>query len=102
MDGYRVELACCTKTLLAEIVEWKFKRNTVALTYAMAILSTEPTDWKAVNEAIVKRWSAAALKYIKERAWKFVEEKRREQATRGTAAGVNGQTCPAADAEVSF
>jgi hypothetical protein len=76
----RIELADCTQTLLDEIGDTSFGRNDVALTYAMALCSREATDWKAVNAAIIARWSLSALTYIKERAHKWVEEKRREAA----------------------
>ena len=70
-----VELAATTQTLLSEIAMPEVKRNSVALTYALAMRSSEATDWKAVNEAIIKRWSVAGLTYIKERAWKIREGK---------------------------
>lgn len=72
-----IELANTTGTLLQEIGDKAFNRDSVALTYAMAMASSEPTDWKAVNESIMKRWSVSGLKYIKERAWKLREEKAR-------------------------
>jgi len=37
--------------------------------------SSDQTDWKAVNEAIIQRWSKSGLNYIKERAWKIAEGK---------------------------
>lgn len=68
-----IQLAACTQTLLNEIAMPEMKRNDVAVTYALAMRSDEETDWKAVNEAIVKRWSMSALTYIKERAWAIRE-----------------------------
>jgi len=65
---FAVELANCTETLLSEIGDKVFKRNDVALTYAMAAKSTEAVDWCRVNIAIRDRWSMSALHYIKERA----------------------------------
>lgn len=56
-----------TETLLAEIADEATTRNDVA--YAMAIRSSAPTDWPAVNKAIIARWSVSGLKWIKERAW---------------------------------
>ena len=78
LTGLRVELCACTATLLSEIACQGCKRNDVATTYALAILSSEATDWKAVGAAIIARWSRSALGYIKKRAWKLVEEKRRK------------------------
>lgn len=75
MSDIRVELANCTQALIDDI-NGGCTRNSVALTYAMALFSSEKTDWKSVNEAIMKRWSVNALNYIKKRAWKLIEEKR--------------------------
>ena len=65
---YTAELAACTNTLLREIAEPTLKRRDVAKTYRFALQSSEETDWKAVNAAIVARWSLSALNYIKEQA----------------------------------
>jgi len=65
------ELICCTDTLLQEINSTKCKRDDVAHTYYMAILSAENVDWKTVNSAIINRWSRSALKYIKNKANKL-------------------------------
>ena len=66
--GWRIEMGDCTNTLLREIAEPECKRRDVAQTYALAIRSSEPTDWKAVNAAIIKRWSLSALEWIKKQA----------------------------------
>ena len=73
----RVELACCETTLLNEIGDPAMKRADVALTYAMALRSSEASnvDWAKVHKAIMERWSKSALTWIKERAWKRLEEK---------------------------
>jgi hypothetical protein len=61
-------------TILAEIADPRMKRNDVAATYAFLVGEPiDPEDIKRVNHAIVDRWSLAALKYVKERAWKLVE-----------------------------
>lgn len=65
----KFELADTTNTLLREIADPKLYRDDIARTYALALNSSYVTDWKRVNEAIIKRWSLSALKYIKERAW---------------------------------
>ncbi len=65
----RIELALCTRTLLGEIAMSEMKRNDVAKTYALALRSSEQVDWRAVNQAILDRWSPHALKWIKDRAW---------------------------------
>lgn len=48
-------------------------RNEVAEWYA-ASLRTRGAEWDTfqyLNRAILRRWSPAGLKYIKERAWKI-------------------------------
>ena len=37
----------------------------IAQTYALALRSSWPTDWRAVNRMIMDRWSAAGLNRIK-------------------------------------
>ena len=64
-----IELACCTSTLLSEIEHKELKRNDIAKTYALALRSSETTDWAKVNAAIIKRWSRSGLVFIKESAW---------------------------------
>ena len=54
-------------------------RNEVADEYAnlLAVYVEDPGfDWSAVNHAILRRWSIAALRYIKARAWKLEEARR--------------------------
>ncbi len=67
----RVELTDTTNTLIREIADPAMKRRDVAQTYALAMRSSWPTDWRAVNEAIIARWSKSALVWIKERAHRF-------------------------------
>lgn len=67
-----IELAQCTATLLQEIGDKRFTQADVAKTYALAIMSSEATDWTAVNQAIRKRWSLAGLERVKLAAWKRV------------------------------
>lgn len=73
----QIELAACESVLLSEIAMPQMKRKDIALTYAMALLSSERNivDWKKVNEAIIARWSFSGLEWIKKAAWKFVKEK---------------------------
>ena len=65
----KMELACCTGTLLREIADKSLKRDIIAMTYALALRSSEETDWKQVNMAIIERWSMSGLHYIKKLAW---------------------------------
>jgi len=65
----RIELGNCTNHLLAEIADHGFVRRDVAKSYRLAMQSSEPVDWAAVNAAIIARWSLSALEYIKRMAW---------------------------------
>jgi hypothetical protein len=63
-----MELADCTNHLLREIAAPEMKRKDVAQSYALALRSSDPTDWKRVNAAILARWSLSGLKWIKTQA----------------------------------
>jgi len=63
------ELFNCTQVLLREIAMPKVRQKDISATYALALRSSDPTDWKSVNEAIIKRWSLSGLKRIKDMAW---------------------------------
>ena len=65
------ELCNCTNVLLNEISNKEIKQKDVALTYMLALRSSDKTDWKLVNEAIIMRWSLSGLKRIKDMAWKI-------------------------------
>lgn len=71
----RIELLCCTDVLLSEIAAPNFTRKSIALTYAMAFLSSEDTNWPLVNDKIVERFGIRGLKAIKRMAWKKIQEK---------------------------
>ena len=65
------ELCNCTNVLLNEISKKKFKQKDIALTYMLALRSSDKTDWKVVNDAIIRRWSVTGLNRIKDMAWKL-------------------------------
>ena len=65
----RIELANCTQTLLDEIADKDFKQKSIAKTYALALRSSEGFDSRAVNRAIIERWSVAGLERILKWAW---------------------------------
>jgi len=44
-------------------------QRSVARTYSLALLSSDPFDAAAANRAILARWSPAGLRAIKEAAW---------------------------------
>ena len=69
VPGVRIELAATTDTLLDEIAMPQTRRRDVAKTYALALRSSNKTDWPRVNQAICDRWSVSALKWIKTQAW---------------------------------
>lgn len=75
-----VEVVDPQGTILREIADPRMKRDDVALTYAFCIRQgghwgNEKIDYAAINKAIMDRWSLAALKYIKEKAWRIAEGK---------------------------
>lgn len=60
-----IELADCTNTLLREIANEDMTQRSIAKTYALALRSSEETNWAKVNEAIIARWSRTGLERIK-------------------------------------
>jgi hypothetical protein len=69
------ELCDCASVLLEEIARPESTRKDVAITYSLALRSSEPVDWAAVNRAILGRWEKSSLIWIKDRAWKLAEGK---------------------------
>ena len=64
-----------TETLLDRIADPKLRRRDIAFTYSLALIkATDLTDWRAVNGAIITRWSVSALRWIKKHAWRQVNE----------------------------
>ena len=55
--------------IMNEIEDKAFTRKDVAATYAILIQKGHQ-EWTTINKAILNRWSSAALKWIKEQAWK--------------------------------
>lgn len=62
--------------IMNEIEDKAFTRNDVAHTYAILIQKGHQ-EWRSINEAILKRWSPAGLRWIKEQAWKQVNAEAR-------------------------
>ncbi len=77
MTNGHYELANCENVLVDETEMKGITRKSIALTYAMAMCSSEcdMVDWGRVNKAIIERWSFSGLEYVKERAWKIMEGK---------------------------
>lgn len=61
-------LACVEMVVESEIAHGCSQKS-VAKTYALALRSTWPTDWKRVNEMIVAKWGQKGLERIKRLAW---------------------------------
>lgn len=74
-----IELACVEDTIENEIAQGA-KQKDVAMTYAMALVSSWPTDWGRVNRAIAAKWPKG-LNRVKQMAWGIVAQKRRDAAS---------------------
>lgn len=68
-----IELVNTTATLLHCIQNPKATRDLVSQLYSFALMSSQDTDWKIVNLAILDRWTPYALEYIKRLARKRIE-----------------------------
>lgn len=71
-----VELADCTNVLLREIEDKNFIQKDIAMTYCLAMMSSEKVDYEKVNNAIIERWSYSGLQRVKDMAWKLMEQKK--------------------------
>ena len=69
-----MELSTPTETILNEINVLLLKQKEVAKTCALIIISKVDADWKKINEAIKKRWSASARERVLIMAWKMIEK----------------------------
>ena len=71
MTAMTIELANCEAYILEQIANPKMKRLDIAKTYALILKSSEveSVDFAKVNQAISARWSHAALRWIKDKAW---------------------------------
>ena len=67
----KIELMFCEEVILQEIADKNFTRDSVAITYAFCIDSSEKVDFSKINKAIINRWSRSAVEYIKSEAWKL-------------------------------
>ena len=61
--------------LLREIEDKRMTRDDVKATYAFALYQADEVDFAKVNAAILDRWSMAALRYIKEGAWRMARQR---------------------------
>ena len=67
------ELSTPTQTVINEIEVLRLRQKQVAKTCAVIIASQVDADWKAINAAIVKRWSLSARERVLSMAWKMIE-----------------------------
>ena len=67
----KIELMFCEETILQEIADKNFTRDSIAITYAFCMDSSEKVDFAKINKAIVTQRSRSALEYIKKEAWKL-------------------------------
>lgn len=67
MSGH-YELMNCTAVLLGEIANPDMTPDDVASSYRLAIQSSETTNWREVNAAIIARWGIRKLEKIKIKA----------------------------------
>lgn len=58
----------CVESVIENEIRMKCTQKQIAQTYALALRSSYPTDWKKVNEMIIERWSFSGLNRIKEMA----------------------------------
>lgn len=68
MSELKIEIQSVEKTIENEIKAGLYRKS-IAKTYALALNSSWPTDWKKVNSMIIDRWSVSGLEWIKEQAW---------------------------------
>lgn len=69
-----------TEVILEDINIVKLTQPALAQVLAMAIMwdINNTVDWKAVNKAIVERWSKSARERVLTMAWKIVEQAREQ------------------------
>lgn len=61
-----------TARILSEIARPTARRVDVARLCARATLSTETIDWMVVEAAMVQRWNARSIRWVKNRACRAV------------------------------
>ena len=59
-----------TEAFVAKIAHPAHKRDDVALWYEQSLRERWNVDYKEINHAIIQRWSIAALRYVKDKAWR--------------------------------
>lgn len=64
----KFEIACVEDVIENEIKQGSPQKS-IAMTYALALRSSWPTDWERVNKAIIAKWGIKALQRIKTMAW---------------------------------
>lgn len=67
MENVRIEIGA-VELMIEDEINQGLSQKQIAQTYALALRSSWPTDWKRVNEAILARWPKG-LERIKRMAW---------------------------------
>ena len=67
MTDFTIELMDVENVIENEIKQ-KCNQKQIAMTYALGLRSSWPTDWKRVNRMIIERWSIRGLERIKKMA----------------------------------
>ena len=67
----KIELMGCEEIILQEIADKNFTRDSIVITYAFCIDSSEKPNFSKINKAIIDKWGRSVLKYIKSEAWKL-------------------------------
>lgn len=69
----RIIPMCVTDQDYDEWVSLYANRDELAEEYAALLRTNGATwpGWEMLNRAIIRRWSMAALRYIKDKAWKL-------------------------------
>jgi len=67
-DGYTLNLMCADMVIEDEIKQGRTQKQ-IAQTYALALRSQEPQNFRRINQVIIDRWSISGLERIKSMAW---------------------------------
>lgn len=66
----RVMMTLTTRAFLAKVDDHARKQRSIAQQYCMHLnCNPQFVDWKAVNLAIIERWSRSGLERIKRAGW---------------------------------
>jgi hexokinase len=69
----------CVESVIENDIAQGLTQKGIAETYAMGMVSSWPTDWARVNQAIIKRWPKG-LNRVKKMAHKIMHERMKGKA----------------------